>query len=165
MSFIPDTGVMHFPSLQPAVRQYVRMESSGARDGTGQNGWYYPVLFVNSFWQLKTHMMPVNSTVTTLPIHINLNHLSNWKFGLIASIDEGVKQTARNAANGQPPPGGGDGNEFEMIKEVLLDTNIYLQVGYQPLQEQEEQRRNIRPLYPRECLHASCYLPVPDGQQ
>jgi hypothetical protein len=128
MSFIPDTGVMHFPSLQPAVRQYVRMESSGARDGTGQNGWYYPVLFVNSFWQLKTHMMPVNSTVTTLPIHINLNHLSNWKFGLIASIDEGVKQTARNAANGQPPPGGGDGNEFEMIKEVLLDTNIYLLV-------------------------------------
>lgn len=126
MSFIPDTGVMHFPSLQPASRQYVHLESSGARDATGQNGWYYPVLFVNTFWQLRSHMMPLNSTVTTLPIHINLNHLANWKFGLIANIDEGVKQTARNAANGQPPPGGGDGSEFEMIKEVLLDTNIYL---------------------------------------
>jgi hypothetical protein len=100
MSFIPDTGVMHFPSLQPAVRQYVHLESSGARDGTGQNGWYYPVLFVNTFWQLRSHMMPVNSTVTTLPIYINVNHLANWKFGLVASVDEGVKQTARNAANG-----------------------------------------------------------------
>jgi hypothetical protein len=27
---------------------------------------------------------------------------------------------------GQTAPGGGDGTEFEMIKEVLLDTNIYL---------------------------------------
>jgi hypothetical protein len=54
MSFIPDSGVMHFPSLHPAVRQYVHLESSGARDGSGQNGWYYPVLFVNTFWQLRT---------------------------------------------------------------------------------------------------------------
>jgi hypothetical protein len=103
MSFIPDTGVMHFPTLQPASRQYVHLESSNARDGTGLNGWYYPVLFVNTFWQLRTHMMPVNSTVTTLPIHINLNHLANWKFGLVANIDAGVKETARNAANGMSP--------------------------------------------------------------
>ena len=45
---------------------------------------------------------------------------------MIASIDEGAKQTARQAAQGQAPAGGGDGSEFEMIKEVLLDTNIYL---------------------------------------
>ncbi|KAE8442938.1 hypothetical protein EG329_002542 [Mollisiaceae sp. DMI_Dod_QoI] len=126
MSFVPDTGVMLYPTLNPAVRQYVHPEATGARDGSGQNGWYYPVLFVNTFWQLRTHMMPLNSTVTRLPIHINLNHLANWKFNLLASVDEGVKQTARNAANGQMPAGGGDGTEFEMIKEVLLDTNIYL---------------------------------------
>ncbi len=91
---------MHYPTLNPAVRQYVHLEASGARDATGQNGWYYPVLFVNTFWQLKTHMMPVNSTVKRLPLHIDLNHQSNWKFSLIASVDEGVKQTARNAAQG-----------------------------------------------------------------
>lgn len=104
MSFIPDSGVMVFPSLAPAVRQFVHMEKSGSRDATGKNGWYYPVLFVNTFWQLKSHMMPVNSTVSTLPIHIDLNHLSNWKFGIMASIDENVKQTARNAANGKFSP-------------------------------------------------------------
>lgn len=70
--------------------------------------------------------MPLNATVERLPLHINLNHLANWKFSLLASVDEGVKQTSRNAANGQMPAGGGDGTEFEMIKEVLLDTNIYL---------------------------------------
>ncbi|PVH75713.1 cleft lip and palate transmembrane 1 [Cadophora sp. DSE1049] len=124
LSFIPDSGVMHYPTMNPAVRQYVQLEASGARDGSGQNGWYYPVLFVNTFWQLRTHMMPVNSTVKRLPIHIDLNHQANWKFSLIAGVDEGVKQTARNAAAGQTM--GGDGSEFEMIKEVLLDTNIYL---------------------------------------
>lgn len=126
MSLIPDTGVMLYPSLHPAVRQYVRLEATGARDATGQNGWYYPVMFINTFWQLKTHMMTLNSTTTRLPLHINLNNFANWKFSMIASIDEGAKQTARQAAHGQAPPGGGDGSEFEMIKEVLLDTNIYL---------------------------------------
>jgi hypothetical protein len=126
MSLIPDTGVMQYPSLHPAVRQYVHLEATGARDATGQNGWYYPVMFVNTFWQLKTHMTTLNSTVTRLPLHINLNNFANWKFSMIASIDEGAKQTARQAAQGQASPGGGDGSEFEMIKEVLLDTNIYL---------------------------------------
>lgn len=83
------------------------MEASGARDGSGQNGWYYPVLFVNTFWQLRTHMIALNSTVTTLPIHINLNHLANWKFSILASMDEGAKQTARNAAQGESPLKGG----------------------------------------------------------
>jgi len=117
---------MVYPTLHPAVRQYVHMEASGARDATGQNGWYYPVLFINTFWQLKSHMTTLNSTVTRLPLHIDLNNLANWKFSLLASMDEGAKQSARAAASGQSLPGGGDGSEFEMIKEVLLDTNIYL---------------------------------------
>ncbi|CAG8974847.1 hypothetical protein HYALB_00000462 [Hymenoscyphus albidus] len=125
-SFIPDSAVMDFPSISPAVRQYVRLEATGARDGSGQNGWYYPVLFVNTFWQLKTHMTTLNSTVTRLPIHIDLNNFANWKFSLLANIDENSKQAARNAAQGISSPGGGDGSEFEMIKEVLIDTNPWL---------------------------------------
>lgn len=126
MSFIPDGGVQQYPSMHPATRQYVQLESSGARDATGQNGWYYPLLFINTFWQLRSHMTVLNSTVTELPLHIDLNNLANWKFSLMSSLDEGAKQTARNHAQGIASPGGGDGSEFEMIKEVLLDTNIYL---------------------------------------
>ncbi|KAG9229810.1 cleft lip and palate transmembrane protein 1-domain-containing protein [Amylocarpus encephaloides] len=126
LSFIPDSAVITFPQMQPASRQYVRLEATGQRDGTGANGWYYPVLFVNTFWQLKTHMTALNSTVARLPIHVDLNHLANWKFGIMASIDENSKQVARNAAHGQIGPGGGDGSEFEMIKEILLDSNPWL---------------------------------------
>lgn len=142
MSFIPDSGVMQFRSMTPPIRQYVRLEATGARDGSGQNGWYYPILFVNTFWQLKSHMMVLNSTVTEVPLHIDLNNLGNWKFNILATVDESSKQSAKSAAQGKPPPaqfafidltrvgqttpGSGDGSEFEMIKEVLLDTNIYL---------------------------------------
>lgn len=127
MSFIPDTGVMPWPSVHPAVRQFTILEPTGARDATGQNSWYYPVLFLNTFWQLRAHMQEINSTVTKLPIHIDLNNQANWLFSIIATVDEGQKITARNAAMGGPlPPGGSDGSEFEKIKEVLLDTNIYL---------------------------------------
>jgi hypothetical protein len=48
-------------------------------------------------------MVALNSTVTTLPLHINLNHLANWKFSLLASLDEGAKQNARTAAQGMSP--------------------------------------------------------------
>jgi hypothetical protein len=92
---------MNLPSLHPAVRQYVHPEASGARDGTGQNGWYYPVLFVNTFWQLRTHMTTLNETVTKLPLHINLNNQANWLFSILASVDEGAKQSTRAAALGE----------------------------------------------------------------
>lgn len=126
LSVIPDSGSPKFSQMHPAVRQYVQLERTGARDQSGKNGWYYPILFLNTFWQLKTHMTELNSTVTEVPLRITLNHLANWKFSILTSIDEGSKQSTRQAAYGGPVPGGGDGSEWETIKEVLLDTNIYL---------------------------------------
>ena len=126
MSMIPDSGTLKLSSLPPAVRQYMVLESTGARDASGQNGWYYPVMFVNTFWQLREHMTELNSTVKTLPLHIDLNNLNNWKFGIYASIDESIKQNQRNIANGGPVPAGGDGSEFEEFKRIIIDTNIYL---------------------------------------
>ncbi|KAL9592467.1 MAG: hypothetical protein Q9179_006684 [Wetmoreana sp. 5 TL-2023] len=126
MSFIPDSGTQSYVNMHPAIRQYVHLEESGARDSSGQNGWYYPILFVNTFWQLRDHMTELNTTVKELPLHITLNNLANWKFGLYASIGEGQKQNQRQAASGGPMPAGGDGSEFEEFKRVLVDTNIYL---------------------------------------
>ncbi|EDN08640.1 CLPTM1 domain-containing protein [Histoplasma capsulatum] len=126
LSVIPDTGIVTLPSMAPAARQYLQLETTGARDATGQNGWYYPILFVNTFWQLKSHMIELNSTVETLPLHITLKNLQNWKFTLLANIDESTKQNQRQAASGGPFPAGGDGSEFETFKEILLDTNSYL---------------------------------------
>ncbi|KAI9683206.1 MAG: hypothetical protein M1829_005997 [Trizodia sp. TS-e1964] len=126
MSFIPDSGSLNFPTMHPALRQYLRLESTGARDSSGQNGWYYPIFFVNKFWQLRDHMMPINQTVTRLPLQIKLNNLSNWKFSILASIDEGMKVNQQKAATGGPITASGDGSEFEEFKRILLDTNVYL---------------------------------------
>lgn len=126
LSFIPNTGVMVYPQTHPAVRQFLHLEATGARDGSGQNSWYYPILFVNTFWQLKSHMTVLNETVKTLPLHLDLNNLANWKFSTMASIELSSRESARQAAYGNPLPGGGDGSEIEMIKEVLMDTNPIL---------------------------------------
>ncbi|KAJ5302258.1 hypothetical protein PENANT_c008G03845 [Penicillium antarcticum] len=126
LSLIPDSGTQKLGQLHPAARQYLQLERTGARDATGKNGWYYPIAFFNTFWQLKSHMTELNSTVETLPLRITVNNMANWKFSILASVDEGSKQSSRQAAYGGSAPGGGDGTEWEMVKEILLDTNIWL---------------------------------------
>lgn len=126
VSLVPDTGLANFRNLHPAIRSNYLLESTGARDASGQNGWYYPVFFVNKFWQLKSQMTELNSTVETVPLRITLNNMKYWQFSLYGSIDDNVKTNQRNAAMGGPTSGGGDGTEFEVFKEILLNTNIYL---------------------------------------
>lgn len=126
LSFIPNSGVITYPQTHPAARQFVRVDPTGSRDGSGQNSWYYPILFVNTFWQLKTHMTVLNETVRTLPIRIDLNNMADWKFKTMSSIEMNSKEQARQAAFGGSLPGGGDGSEIEMIKEVFMDTNPIL---------------------------------------
>ena len=126
MSFVPDSGYQSFVQMHPAVRQHINLEATGARDNSGQMGWYYPILYVNTFWQLRDHMTELNDTVKSLPIHIKLNNLNNWKFALYASMDDSVKTNQRNVANGAQIGAAGDGSEFEAMKSVLIDTNIYL---------------------------------------
>jgi hypothetical protein len=126
LSFIPNSGIIPIAQTPPAVRQFLRLEATGARDGTGQHSWYYPILFVNTFWQLRSQMTLLNDTVKTVPIRIDLNNLSDWKFKMMATIDLNSKEAARQAAWGHSLPGGGDGTEIEMIKEIFIDTNPIL---------------------------------------
>jgi len=126
IAVIPNTGIQNWPALHPALRRNVVLEPTGARDASGQNGWYYPVVFLNTFWQLRSHMTELNDTVTKVPLNIALYNMANWKYNILASVDEGMKQNQMQAASGTPLPGGGDGSELEKFKEILLDTNSYL---------------------------------------
>ncbi|KAF3490641.1 uncharacterized protein GIQ15_00158 [Arthroderma uncinatum] len=127
VSLIPDQGAMNFQTIHASVRRFVQLERTGARDGSGQVGWYYPTFFVNRFWQLRSHMTELNSTVSEVPLRITLNHVKNWQFAIMSSIEDDSKQKQHQAAfGGSIPTTSGDGSEVEMIKEVLLDTNIYL---------------------------------------
>lgn len=128
LAFIPDSGTVNYPRLHPAVKQFYYLEPNDKRDASGKDGFYYPLLYHNTFWQLRSQMIELNTTVPQkqLDLNVDLKTLNNWKFSLMASVDEGGKETARKVARGESAPGGGDGTEIEMIKEVLLDSNIYL---------------------------------------
>lgn len=39
-AFVPAMGVKDFASIHPAAKQFVYLESTGARDGSGKNSWY-----------------------------------------------------------------------------------------------------------------------------
>ncbi|XWX00165.1 hypothetical protein V2A60_008185 [Cordyceps javanica] len=126
LSFIPGVGVKELATMPPPMKHFIRLERSGARDGTGQNGWYYPLLFVNTFWQLNKDMIPLNDTVKELPIRIDLGNMAAWQFQIMANIEMNSKENARQAAFGNPVPGTGDGSEIEMVKEILIDNNPIL---------------------------------------
>ncbi len=128
LSFIPDAGPIAWGNMHPAVRQFYVLDPTGARDASGMNGFHYPVVYHNTFWQLKSQMIELNSTVPqkTLDMNVALSTLANWQFSIMASVDEGMRETARKAARGETTPGGGDGSEMELIKETLLDTNPWL---------------------------------------
>jgi Cleft lip and palate transmembrane protein 1 (CLPTM1) len=126
VAIIPDTGIQNWRSMHPALRKNIVLEPTGARDETGQNGWYYPVIFLNTFWQLRSHMTELNDTVKEVPLNIQLKNFQSWKYSLMASMDQSMKESQMQAASGTPMPGGGDGSEMEKFKEILLDTNSYL---------------------------------------
>ncbi|KAM3506299.1 hypothetical protein MY11210_007601 [Beauveria gryllotalpidicola] len=126
LSFIPGVGVKELATMPPPMKHFIRLERSGARDGSGQNGWYYPLLFVNTFWQLNKDMIPLNETVKELPIRIDLSNMAAWQFQIMANIEMNSKENARQAAFGNPVPGTGDGSEIEMVKEILIDNNPIL---------------------------------------
>ena len=128
LAVIPGTGTVNWRSMHPGVRKNIQIEPTGARDASGMNGWYYPVFFLNTFWQLRSHMIELNETVTSVPLNINFYNMANWKYSILASMDEGLKAQQNAAAFGTPNPNmaGGDGSEFEKFKEILLDSNPYL---------------------------------------
>jgi hypothetical protein len=39
-SLVPALGVKELDSIHPALKTFLRLEATGARDGSGQNGWY-----------------------------------------------------------------------------------------------------------------------------
>ncbi|KAF7507166.1 hypothetical protein GJ744_010848 [Endocarpon pusillum] len=126
IAVIPDTGVQDWKAMHPAVRNNYQLEPSGARDSSGETAWYYPVIFMNRFWQLRSQMTEINSTVERLPLNIQLTNMKNWKYSMYAAMDDGMKRTQMQAATSDQVTAAGDGSEFEKFKEILLDTNSYL---------------------------------------
>lgn len=49
---------------------------------------YYPTVFFNEFWLLRDKLMPINETVTELPLHLEVGPISMTKWQLFLQIDQ-----------------------------------------------------------------------------
>lgn len=48
---------------------------------------YYPTIFFNEFWLLKDYLIPMNETVTEVPLFFTLTSMTQWKFSLFSQMD------------------------------------------------------------------------------
>lgn len=66
LDVVGNNDVLQWPQLPPALREHVVVEQTGAREESGANGWYYPIVYPNDFWLLRDHMVEINNTVSSV---------------------------------------------------------------------------------------------------
>lgn len=89
----------------------------GALDSTRTMGTFYPIVFPNEFWQLRSQFVEINSTVARQPLQITLHPMSFMKFQLYATMAVGFRDAAKQQ---------GTGAELDEMKRMLTETNPYL---------------------------------------
>lgn len=77
---------------------------------------YYPVVFPNEFWQLRSQFVEINSTVAHQPLRVTLHPMSFMKFQLYATMTVGFRDAAKQQ---------GTGAEVDELKRMLTETNPY----------------------------------------
>ena len=50
-----------------------------------ETGKYYPIIFLNDYWNLHSDYQPINSTLTYLNLSVTFSHLQLWKWQLYLS--------------------------------------------------------------------------------
>ena len=88
----------------------------GARDATGTQGFYKPIVFPNDFWLLRSHLTEINTTTPSVPLEISFQPMSYFKFQLFSSMTHGFDEAMKQQ-------GGGTGAELDEVKRMLLETN------------------------------------------
>eukprot|EP01112_Ceratiomyxa_fruticulosa_P002903 TRINITY_DN1326_c0_g2_i6.p1 TRINITY_DN1326_c0_g2~~TRINITY_DN1326_c0_g2_i6.p1 ORF type:complete len:589 (+),score=121.76 TRINITY_DN1326_c0_g2_i6:219-1985(+) len=87
------------------------------------NGNYLPIIYFDEFWTLKEYLIPINETVTTLPLRMTYAPLSLIKWQLQLQMEESLK--AQSAWTGETDEMGNEvgGDEF---KRMLAETSPWL---------------------------------------
>lgn len=87
-------------------------------------GKYYPILYLNDYWNLHEDYMPINDTLTHVNLSLTFSHLQLWKWQLYLSQSQQVKNSWYNGLLAE------DSNDEDQdtIKRTLLETNPYLLV-------------------------------------
>lgn len=87
------------------------------RDETGKKMFYKPVVFPNDFWQFRSQHFEINQTTPHVPLRIEYQPMSYFKFQVFATMGVGFNEAAKQQ--------GASVAEFDEIKRMLVETNPY----------------------------------------
>ncbi|XP_042494102.1 cleft lip and palate transmembrane protein 1 homolog [Macadamia integrifolia] len=99
-------------AIPPTVAPYLNIEPS--------TGNYYPMIFFNEFWLLRDKLIPLNGTVTELPLNLEVGPISTTKWQLFLQIEQSFQV---HRSYGSMLEG-----EADELKRVFLEGNPYLLV-------------------------------------
>jgi len=117
LALVSDATSIPYSQLPPPVAEHVHLIPD-LRDQTGKKGYYLPVVFPNDFWNLRSQLVEINSTTPVLPLRIEFQPMTYFKFQLFASLGFGFSEAAKQQ-------GGSANAEMDEIKRMLVETNPY----------------------------------------
>ena len=79
---------------------------------------FYPLIYHDDFWVLTKHLIAINETISSVPLHVKYSHIPFWKWSLQTNME------AQNQANIQL--GASSDHENDALKEIFTDTNPWL---------------------------------------
>jgi len=115
LALVSDVDKMNVTKMPPSVAQHMHM-IPGILDSTRTMAAFYPIIFPNEFWQLRSQFVEINSTTAHQPLQITLHPMSFMKFQLYATMTAGFRDAAKQQ---------GTGAEVDEIKRMLTETNPY----------------------------------------
>lgn len=90
---------------------------------------YYPTIFFNEFWLLREKLIPINETVTELPLNLEVGPISMTKWQLFLQIDQSF-QIHRSYGSMLE----GEADELKVLLNLLL-RECFLGVYHEPVRE------------------------------
>ncbi|CAH3040787.1 unnamed protein product [Porites lobata] len=84
-------------------------------------GKYYPLLYLNKYWNLASDYMPINETTKTLELHLTYSPISLFKWQMYES--QRMRQKWFSLLGDEPEQ---TEEEQDSIKRTLVETNPYL---------------------------------------
>lgn len=80
--------------------------------------YYRPIIFPNEFWHLRSQYFEINSTTPSVPLQIEFQPMSYWKFSIFAALTQSFAEAAKQQ-------GSTGSAELDEVKRMLVETNPY----------------------------------------
>lgn len=110
VAMIDDFAKYTLQSVPPHLKRYFRIHET--------NGYYYPMIYFNEFWLLKSNLIEVNETVPSVSIELTVSSIRPWLVQIYTQMEEAFHTQAAMGLNSDA--------ETDEFKRVLVEGNPVL---------------------------------------